>query len=130
MPAKLTADRPSGPSHSMVMRHVPAGAGTLLYGSEALAGTINIITNEPSFSDDTRWLYGFNGFYSSNENGRRGTATLGVTAPRYAIRMQAGLESFDNYHAGSFDVEDTRPLFASGALRRADTIDDNPTSPA
>jgi len=101
------------------------GAGTLLYGSDALAGTINIITNEPTFSDRTRGLYGFNGFYSTNENGARGTATLGVTAPRYAVRLQAGMEHFDNYQAGSFTVEDTRPLFASGALHRGDTIDDN-----
>ena len=35
------------------------------------------------------------------------------------------MESFNNYKAGDFDVEDTRSLFASGALRRADTIDDN-----
>jgi outer membrane receptor protein involved in Fe transport len=101
------------------------GAGTLLYGSDALAGTINIITNEPTFSDDTRWLYGFNGFFSSNENGARGTATLGVTMPRFAVRLQAGMESFDNYRAGAFGVEDTRPLFASGALDRTDTIDSN-----
>jgi outer membrane receptor protein involved in Fe transport len=101
------------------------GAGTLLYGSDALAGTINIVTNEPSLSATRRWIYGFNGFYSSNENGARGTATLGMTAPRYAVRVQAGAESFDNYPAGHFDVEDTRPLFASGALDRTDTIDDN-----
>ncbi len=101
------------------------GAGTLLYGSDALAGTINIITNEPSLSDTTRWLYGFNGLYSSNENGARGTATVGVTTPRYALRLQAGMEAFDNYKAGTFVVEDTRPFFASGALNRADTIDDN-----
>jgi outer membrane receptor protein involved in Fe transport len=101
------------------------GAGTLLYGSDALAGTINIITNEPGLSSQTRWLYGFNGFYSSNENGARGTATVGVTSPRYAVRVQTGMESFDNYKAGHFTIEDTHPLFASGALTQADTIDTN-----
>ncbi|OFW22188.1 MAG: hypothetical protein A3H97_04835 [Acidobacteria bacterium RIFCSPLOWO2_02_FULL_65_29] len=101
------------------------GAGTILYGSDALAGTINIVTNEPSFSESIRGLYGFNGFYSSNENGRRGTATVGVTAPRYALRLQAGLETFDGYQAGDFDVEDTSPFFTSGVIHRTDTIDDN-----
>jgi hemoglobin/transferrin/lactoferrin receptor protein len=101
------------------------GAGTLLYGSDALGGTINIITNESSFSPEARWVYGFNGFYSSNENGRRGTATIGRTTSRYAVRVQAGMEAFDDYKAGSFEVEDTRPFFASGALDQTDTIDDN-----
>jgi outer membrane receptor protein involved in Fe transport len=101
------------------------GAGTLLYGSDALAGTINIITNEPGFSGSPKLLYGFNGFYSSNENGARGTATIGATAPNYAIRLQAGMESFDDYKAGHLTVEDTNPFFASGALNRGDTIDDN-----
>ena len=101
------------------------GAGTTLYGSDALAGTVNIITNEPALTERTRWIYGFNGFLSSNENGARGTATVGVTTSRYAVRLQTGMESFSNYKAGDFDVEDTRPLFASGRLRRADTIDDN-----
>ena len=101
------------------------GAGTLLYGSDALAGTINIITNEPGFSSADRLLYGFNGYYSSNENGARGTATIGASGPRYAIRLQAGLESYDDYKAGKLTVEDTNPFFATGALNRADTIDDN-----
>ena len=101
------------------------GAGTILYGSDALAGTINIITNEPSFSADTRWLYGFNGLYSSNEHAKHGTATIGATGPRYAVRLQAGLESSHNYWAGTLAAEDTRPFFASGALRRTDTIDTN-----
>ena len=101
------------------------GAGTLLYGSDALAGTINIVTNEPGLSPTTRWIYGFNSYYSSNENGRRGTLTLGVTTPRYAVRVQGGAEAFDNYEAGSFDVEDTRTFFTSGRIRRGDTIDDN-----
>ena len=101
------------------------GAGTVLYGSDALAGTINILTNEPAFSTETRWLYGFNGFYSTNEHGERGTATVGATGRRYAVRLQAGAESFDSYTAGTLTTEDTRPFFAAGTLRRTDTIDSN-----
>ena len=101
------------------------GAGTLMYGSDALAGTVNIITNEPGFSATRQLLYGFNGFYSSNENGLRGTITLGGTSPSATFRLQAGAEKYDNYKAGAFDVEDTRPLFANGTLQQADTIDTN-----
>ena len=101
------------------------GAGTLMYGSDALAGTVNIITNEPTFTPTRQLLYGFNGFYSSNENGRRGTVTLGGTSSVATFRIQAGAEKFDNYEAGSFDVEDTRPFFADGRLRQNDTIDAN-----
>ncbi|HUQ87719.1 MAG TPA: TonB-dependent receptor [Vicinamibacterales bacterium] len=101
------------------------GAGTLMYGSDALAGTVNIITNETSFSPAKQLLYGFNGFYSSNENGMRGTMTLGGSSPRATFRIQAGAEKYDNYKAGSFDVEDTRPFYANGRLKQADTIDTN-----
>jgi len=100
------------------------GAGTLMYGSDALAGTINIITNEPTFSDRHQLLYGLNSFYSSNENSGRGTLSFGATGPRYAARLQAGAERYGNYRAGAFTQEDTSPFFASGTLRRADTIDD------
>ena len=113
------------PTDSVSRMEIVNGAGTLLYGSDALAGTINIVTNEPTFSPTTQWLYGFNGYYSSNEEGRRGSVTLGVTAPRYAFRIQGGAEDFDNYTAGDLGVEDTNPFFASGQLDRGDTIDDN-----
>jgi hemoglobin/transferrin/lactoferrin receptor protein len=100
------------------------GAGSLMYGTDALAGTINIITNNPNFTDSRRWLYGVNGYYSSNETGWRGTLSLGATGPTYAFRVQGGLERFGDYTAGKLDSEDTRPLFAAGRLRTADTIDD------
>ena len=113
------------PTDSISRIEIVNGAGTLLYGSDALAGTVNIVTNEPGFTPSARWIYGLNSYYSSNEDARRGSLTLGATAPRYAFRVQAGAEDYGNYKAGKLDVEDTRPLFASGQINRADTIDDN-----
>ena len=100
------------------------GAGTLMYGSDALGGTINVITHEPSLTPDTRLLYGFQGYYSSNENGLRGTLSLGASSPRVAFRVQGGAERFESYRAGAFDVEATDQFFRSGQIRRTDTIDD------
>ena len=110
---------------SIERMEIISGAGTVMYGSDALAGTINIITNEPVFTPTKQLVYGFNGFYSSNESGMRGTATLGATTPRFTFRVQAGAENYDNYKAGKFDVEDTRPYFANGTLKQVDTIDTN-----
>jgi hemoglobin/transferrin/lactoferrin receptor protein len=101
------------------------GAGTLMYGSDALAGTINLLTKQPNFSAARRLTYGLRGFYSSNENGLRGSATIGAESVRAAFRIDAGAERFDNYRAGAFTDESTAPFFASGELKRADTIDTN-----
>ncbi|MGE4225736.1 MAG: TonB-dependent receptor [Vicinamibacterales bacterium] len=113
------------PTDTISRIEIVNGGGTLLYGSDALAGTVNIVTNEPGFTPTTQWIYGANGYYSSNESGRRGSVTIGATAPRYAFRIQSGAEDYGNYKAGNLDVEDTRPFFASGQLDQADTIDDN-----
>lgn len=113
------------PMESISRIEVVNGAGTLLYGSDALAGTVNIVTNEPTFTPATQWIYGASGYYSSNEDARRGSVTIGTTAPRYAVRIQAGAEDYGNYSAGKLDVEDTRPFVTSGQINPADTVDDN-----
>ncbi len=113
------------PTDTISRIEIVNGAGTLLYGSDALAGTVNIVTNEPGFTPTAKWIYGLNSYYSSNEDARRGSLAIGATAPRYAFRVQAGAEDYGNYTAGKLDVEDTRPYFASGQINRGDTIDDN-----
>ncbi|MGE3512675.1 MAG: TonB-dependent receptor plug domain-containing protein, partial [Vicinamibacterales bacterium] len=42
---------------------VISGAGSLMYGTDALAGTINIITSEPTFTPHRQWTSGFTGFF-------------------------------------------------------------------
>ena len=107
---------------------VASGVGSVLYGTDALSGTVNILTHQPRFTDTRRFTLGGNGYYSSNESGRRGTVSLGLSAPRYAFSLSGGRESFDNYRSGGRDgdvLEDSRPYFASGVLKQVDTIDTN-----
>jgi outer membrane receptor protein involved in Fe transport len=100
----------------------------VLYGTDALSGTVNILTAQPTFSDKTRFTGSLNGYYSSNENGRRGNLGVGVSGPRYALSLSGGKESFDNYKSGGKDgsvLEDSRPLYANKTLVQADTADTN-----
>ncbi len=103
---------------------VLGGAGSVLYGTDALAGTINIITNRPRFSDALRFSMGFDGLYSSNEDGRRGTVRFGASSTRWAVSFVGGSERYGDYRAGRSFREDTNPLHADGTLTQADTIDD------
>jgi hemoglobin/transferrin/lactoferrin receptor protein len=117
---------------------VVSGSGSVLYGTDALSGTINVITDQPQLGDRVHFTGGLSGFFSTNEDGRRGALSLGVAAPRFAVGVSGALEKFDDYVSGGSEgdvLEDTRPLFTGpcpvGATTRnpcldqADTIDDN-----
>ena len=104
---------------------VLGGAGSVLYGTDALAGTINIITNRPRYSNALQFTAGFDGLYSSNENGRRGTVTVGISDRRWAINLASGFERFDDYRAGSSFDESSVPFFTAGRISQVDTIDTN-----
>jgi outer membrane receptor protein involved in Fe transport len=104
---------------------VLGGAGSVLYGTDALSGTINIITNQPVLTDTRLFSAGFNGFYSSNENGARGTVSLGVSSSKFAISFLGGGETYDDYRAGKPFNESSQPYHDDGTLHQVDTIDDN-----
>ena len=103
---------------------VLGGAGSVLYGTDALAGTINIITNRARVSDALRFSAGFDGQYSSNEDGRRGTVRLGFSNRRWAVSFAGGAERYGDYRAGGDFREDSTPLHADGTLHQGDTVDD------
>ncbi len=107
---------------------VVSGAGSVLYGTDALSGTINIRTAQPQFTDKNHFTASLNGYYSSNENGRRGNVGVGMSGPRYAVSLFGGKESYDAYQSGGKDgsvLEDSRPLFANQRLKQVDTADTN-----
>lgn len=81
---------------------VVRGSGSVLYGTDALAGTINIITRDTPMRRDGGFRFGatLNTFYSSNENGRRGNAALTGSGKYFAFRLSQSLERFENYSTG------------------------------
>lgn len=82
---------------------VARGSGSVLYGTDALAGTINIITRDTLVRQSSGFRIGggINGFFSSNETGRRGSAHIDGAWSRFAFRIAETLDRFDNYHSGS-----------------------------
>jgi outer membrane receptor protein involved in Fe transport len=108
---------------SIEVIEVLGGAGSVLYGTDALAGTINIITNQPRLSDTLQFTAGFDGFYSSNEDGRRGSVNLGIADTRWAVRFVGGVERYDNYSAGGNFSESSQALLDDGTIVQNDTAD-------
>ena len=102
---------------------VVRGSGSVLYGTDALAGTINIITRDtpPRRDAGFRLGGGVNTFYSSNENGRRANLSLNGSNNFFAFRIAQSLDRFDNYFAGNANSGER------DALRAADLqiTDDN-----
>ena len=95
------------------------GSGSVLYGTDALAGTINVLTGQPERAGQAIRLGGeINGFYSTNEDGRRGGVKLDFTGRRFAVRVHGSGERFANYRAGSPFNESSQPLLNAGTIRR------------
>ena len=82
---------------------VVRGAGSVLYGTDALAGTINIITKDAprNLSDGFRFGASFNGYFSSNEKGRRGNLAVTGSSKFFSFRVAQSLERYGNYFSGN-----------------------------
>jgi len=80
---------------------VVAGAGSSLYGTDSLVGTVNFTTRSP-VRPDKGWIVGarFQGLYSQNENGRKGHVTLNVSNPWIAFSLSGSLYRYGYYHFG------------------------------
>ncbi|MFN3417949.1 MAG: TonB-dependent receptor domain-containing protein [Pyrinomonadaceae bacterium] len=85
---------------------VVRGSGSVLYGTDALAGTINIITNDTPTRRDSGFRFGgrLDGFYTSNETGRRGSLAVTGSSRYFAFRLSQSLDRFGNYSTGKPDA--------------------------
>ncbi len=88
---------------------VVRGGGSVLYGTDALAGTVNIITKDTARNTNGGFRFGtsFNGYYGSNEQGKRGSLSLTGSTNLIAFRVSQTLERYENYFTGDANI----PLF-------------------
>ena len=107
----VRSDPTSGVSPSIVdvvqleTAEVLSGAGSSLYGSDAMAGVINLITtgSETRATGDLLGIR-FNGDYHSNGQFRRGATTLNWSRAKFAARVGGSLFREENYHTGNESI--------------------------
>ncbi|MCI0388107.1 MAG: TonB-dependent receptor [Acidobacteria bacterium] len=98
---------------------VISGSGSVLYGTDALSGTINILTDQPErVASKVRLGFGFSQLQSTNESGLRLAGKLDLSGRRFAVRFSGGGENFNNYHAGRSFEESSLYLHQAGVLRQ------------
>jgi hemoglobin/transferrin/lactoferrin receptor protein len=84
---------------------VLSGAGSSLYGSDAMAGVINLVTPGPVRSDRPHYMaLRLNGDLHTNGGFRRGAAIVNWSEPGFALRVGGSLFREANYHSGDRSI--------------------------
>jgi len=102
----VRSDPTSGVSPSIVdvvqleACEVLSGAGSSLYGSDAMAGVINLITPDEERGDNILGLR-FNGDLHTNGGFRRGAATINFSSLKFATRLGGSMFRENAYHTGN-----------------------------
>ncbi|MFW6387323.1 MAG: TonB-dependent receptor plug domain-containing protein [Thermodesulfobacteriota bacterium] len=84
---------------------VVKGPASVLYGSDALGGAINVITREAALADGETWEaeHRLGTRYSSVDDGLMGNYTLNAGGHGLGIRLSMTARDHDNYEVGDGD---------------------------
>lgn len=80
------------------------GGGSSLYGTDALGGTINFITQAPHVSKSIYLGIKFNGDFQTNDDYRRGGTVINFSTSRFAFRLSYSLFRLSNYSSGNGNI--------------------------
>jgi outer membrane receptor protein involved in Fe transport len=107
----VRSDPTSGVSPSVVdvtqleSVEVLSGAGSSLYGSDAMAGIINLVTPAPTRSDRLHYVgLRFDSDFHTNSRFRRGAAIVNWSEPKFAVRLGGSLFREAGYYAGDQSI--------------------------
>ncbi|HKP12512.1 MAG TPA: TonB-dependent receptor, partial [Blastocatellia bacterium] len=85
---------------------VVSGGGSSLYGSDAMAGTINLVTRTPARTDGAAILsLRFDGDLRSNGLFRRAATAINFSDRRLAVRLSGSRFATEDYRAGNAAVD-------------------------
>lgn len=79
---------------------IARGSGSVQYGSDALGGTINVLTSTPDFSDSPAFHGSVVGKLASGGMEKSGRLALGVSGPKAAVQGGFSYRNFGNLVGG------------------------------
>lgn len=97
-----TMDLSRFPAEDVGQIEIVRGPGSVLYGADALAGTINVITRRPTRPHEAEVHAAYGGLRTVDLTGR-----VALTRERYAGSASAGLHRTDGWDADPSDVATT-----------------------
>ncbi len=101
---------------------VIAGSGSSLYGSDSIAGTINLVTKVPTRPEEgTSYSLRLDGNRSSNGRLNRGNLSFNLGTKQFAFRASGGLYRNSNYKAGGQEVTRAEVLAIGNFFRQFQT---------
>lgn len=107
----MRSDPTSGVSPSAIdvtqleSAEVLSGAGSSLYGSDAMAGIINLVTPAPAQTDRPHYVgLRFDGDFHTNGRFRRGAVAVNWSERKFALRLGGSLFREADYYAGDRSI--------------------------
>jgi len=104
---------------SIATVEVVRGPASVLYGSDAIGGVLNLVTRPPRFTDERRLQGGVELRYGSAAESERASANVAATGGRWEWQLGATTRSADDYDApagrfGEIDLDDETPVLDTG----------------
>lgn len=96
---------------------VVRGAGSMLYGSDAIGGIINIITKKQEFKEKPTLNGSFFSGYETINNGRNLDLSFNIGAKNLSFRATAGLDKFDEYKSSEGIVPNSQAESYNGDFK-------------
>jgi hemoglobin/transferrin/lactoferrin receptor protein len=104
---------------SIATVEVVRGPASVLYGSDAIGGVLNLVTRPPRFTDERRFQGGVELRYGSAAGSERASANIAGTGGRWEWQLGATTRSADDYDApsgsfGEIDLDGEPPVLDTG----------------